>query len=222
MGHKKVQRRVQESPEQSRRLEICARCRHFLGRNYPHCTGCQKPVEQIIQTVWQALLAEQKVVAGTAQEQELVASVLAHSEDYWWSEVEAAMQLSTCPACQGTLGYGQQDCLECISRSDMLWGRDLEFAADSTLLKNEHALRVTMRGLRQSHRYSSASLEGWHLFLPFLLQRKNEDPTTSPTLVRQVQAVRAWINAGRGQELAECQSFKEMYEITRKGRNSHL
>jgi hypothetical protein len=84
------------------------------------------------------------------------------------------------------------------------------------ILRNEHALRVVMRGLGQAHRHSQASLEGWRLYLPFLLS--GPQPGSTRNDVQHAQAINAWIKAGRGQELARCQSVAEMYEMTRRGR----
>ena len=218
MGHKKAQKPMRKTEAQTNTLAACPQCHEFTGRNFPGCQECREPVEKIIRSAWEALLAGQRIAAGSEQEQEMVDRVLEHSEQYWWSEVEAAMRMTPCPACNGPLGYGMPGCEECVSRSDMLWGRDLEYTEDGGVQKNEHAMRVTLRGLGQAHRHSQFSIEGWRLGLPLLLQNKNIDPTAPQTQVKQIQAVGAWIKAGRGKELMHCQSFAEMYEVTRQGR----
>jgi len=80
--------------------------------------------------------------------------VLAQSDEYWWSEVEADMRLTPCLSCHGPLGYGSPDCAECIWGSDMLWGKDLEISQEGTIRRYEHALCVVLRGLGQPHRHS--------------------------------------------------------------------
>lgn len=218
MVHKKKQKGSQGPRERANILERCSQCHEFVGRNFPECPECRRPVERLIQAAWEALRDALDISAGSQQEQALAETVLAHSEQYWWSEVEAAMRMARCPACAGVLGYGESGCEECVSRSDMLWGRDLEYAEDGSVQRNEHALRVTLRGLSQAHRHSKFSIEGWRLGLPLLLQNKDMDPTAPQAQVKQIQAVGAWIKAGRGHELMNCQSFAEMYEITRLGR----
>ena len=197
-------------------VEICPQCQQFLGRSYPHCTTCCAIVERPIKAAWQALLHAQNITPATPAEQKLATTVLDQSDEYWWSEIEAAMRLTSCPACSGPLGYGASDCNECIWRSDMLWGRDLEVSPEGTILRNEHAMRVIIRGLGQSHRHSAASIEGWRLFLPFLLRGPQPGATRDDR--RYAQAINAWIKACRGHELAACRTIEEMYAITRRGR----
>lgn len=219
MTRKKTRSHASASQPQERILKVCAQCQDFLGRNVPQCQACREVVERMIQVVWADLLRTRGIPTGSQQECELAATVLEHSEQYWWSEVEAAMQLTRCPACGGPLGYGTPGCEECVSRSDMLWGRDLEYAADGSLQKNEHAMRVALRGLGQAHRHSQFSLDGWRLCLPLWLQNKgNNVLTMTREQMQQVQAIGAWMRTGRGQELMCCQSFAEMYAITRQGR----
>lgn len=216
MARKAKQKSVQHTQDAAPAIEICHQCREFVGRNYPECLYCREIAEEPIKVAWQTLLHAQHIAPGTTAERELAANVLAHSDRYWWSEVEAAMRLTPCPSCGGPLGYGSPHCEACMSSSDMLWGRDLDYAPDGALRRNEHAQRVILRGLGQSYRYSAASIEGWRLFLPFLLHGAN--PGSSRNDVRYAQAIRAWINAGRGHELANCRSIEEMYAITRRGR----
>ena len=196
--------------------EKCPQCHEFIGRNYPHCPSCRNAAEQPIKSAWQTLLQAQHITPGTPTEQQLAATVLAHSDQYWWSEVEAAMRLTPCPSCNGPLGYGSPTCVECISSSDMLWGKDLDIAHGGTIRRNEHALRVILRGLGQSHRHSQASIDGWRLYLPFVL--RGSHPGSTQNDVRHAQAIRAWINAGRSHELFNCNSIEEMYALTRRGR----
>ena len=75
------------------------------------------------------------------------------------------------------LGYGERDCEECIWSSDMLWGKDV--APNGTIRRNEHALHVMLCGLGQSHRHSQASIEGWRLYLPFVLHGSHPGGTRS-------------------------------------------
>jgi hypothetical protein len=197
-------------------LERCPQCQEFIGRGYPYCASCREVAEQPIRAAWQGLLHAQGIAPGTPSEQQLAATVLAQSDAYWWSEVEAAMRLTPCPACSGPLGYGPSECAECIWSSDMLWGKDVDIAPDGTVRRNEHALRVMLRGLGQSHRHSQASLEGWRLYLPFVLRGSHPGSTRSD--IRYAQAINAWIKAGRGHELANCHSVEEMYALTQHGR----
>jgi len=188
MARKSSRQTVQPSAPS---LEICPQCQEFVGRNYPHCAYCREVAEQPIKAAWQALLHTQDIDQGTPSEQKLAATVLAQSDKYWWSEVEAAMRLTLCPSCSGPLGYGSPTCAECISSSDMLWGKDLDIAPDGTMRRNEHALRVILRGLGQSHRHSQASIEGWRLYLPFVL--RGSHPGSTKYDVRYAQAISAWI-----------------------------
>jgi hypothetical protein len=213
MGRKSSQKHAQHSASTP---EFCPQCQEFVGRNYPQCLHCREVAEQPIKASWQALLRVQNIVPGTPPERELASTILADSDHYWWSEVEASMRLTPCPSCGGPLGYGLPDCADCISSSDMLWGKDFDFAQDGTPHRNEHALRVILRGLGQSHRHSPASIEGWRLFLPFILRGPQPGGTRSE--IRYAQAISAWIKAGRGHELANCRSIEEMYAVTRRGR----
>src|SRR5579885_42744 len=181
-------------------IEICPQCQQFLGRSYPQCAACREVVERPIKAAWQTLLLAQNVARAIPAEQKLPATVLERSDEYWWSEVEGAMRLTSCSACNGPLGYGSPDCAECIWRSDMLWGRDAEVSPEGTILRNEHAMRVIIRALGQSHRHSQASIEGWRLYLPFLL--RGPQPGSTRDDRRYAQAINAWIKAGRGHELA--------------------
>lgn len=199
-------------------VATCPQCRELIGRNYPQCSSCRQVAEQLIDDAWQALLTAQSITPGTPLERELAAIVLEESDQYWWREVEAAMRLTSCPACHGPLGYGSTDCAECLSSSDMHWGRDYELDEEGTMLRNEHALRVMLRGLAQAHRHSQASIDGWRLYLPFVLCKPQTGPGSSRQEVQYAQAIRAWINAGRSQELFACNSIEEMYELTRQGR----
>jgi hypothetical protein len=197
-------------------VEVCPQCQEFVGRNYPHCAPCRKVIEQPIKAAWLALLHTQNIAPATLSERQLAAHILAQSDEYWWSEVEAAMRLTPCPSCSGPLGYGATPCAECIWSSDMLWGKDLEVSPEGTIRRNEHALRVILRGLGQSYRHSQVSIEGWRLCLPFLLHGPQPGGTRNDR--RYAQAINAWIKAGRGHELATCHSIEEMYNVTRQGR----
>jgi hypothetical protein len=175
--------------------------------------------EQPIREAWQALLQTRQVAPGSQAEAALAATVLENSPEYWWSEVEAAMRLTHCAACGGPLGYGEPTCEQCWWSSDMLWGRDVAYAPHGELARNEHALRVVLRGLAQEKRHSSASLEGWRLYLPFLLQLDSrQGPGLEHKDTAYAQAISAWIKAGRAHELLACQSIAEMYALTRRGR----
>jgi hypothetical protein len=68
---------------------------------------------------------------------------------------------------------------------------------------NEHALRVTVAGLRSPHRHRDTILAGWRLALPFLLV--GDLPTT-----KQAQRIRALVLAGRYAELARQNDFGAM------------
>lgn len=197
----------------------CPLCHEFAGRGYPRCAACQEVAEQPIRAAWRTLLQTRQVMPDSPAEAVLAATVLENSPEYWWSEVEAAMRLTPCTVCGGPLGYGEPTCEQCWWSSDMLWGRDVEYAQDGELVRNEHALRVVLRGLAQEKRHSSASLEGWRLYLPFLLQLDSrQGPGLEYKDTAYAQTISAWIKAGRGHELLACQSIAEMYALTRRGR----
>jgi hypothetical protein len=65
-------------------------------------------VEQPIKAAWLALLQAQNIAPATLAEQQLAATVLAQSDEYWWSEVEAAMRLTLCLSCHGLLAMDRQ------------------------------------------------------------------------------------------------------------------
>lgn len=225
MKHKKRATRIagpagtKLEPSSGSAPALCPQCQEFLGRNYPHCAHCRETTEQPIQAAWQTLLQAQQITPGTPEERELAATVLLHSPEYWWDEVEAAMRLTPCATCGGPLGYGKPECMQCWSDSNMFWGKDVEYTSDGRLSRNEHALRVVLRGLGQEKRHSQASLTGWRLFLPFLLHADLQHaPGTEKKDVAYAQAINAWIKAGRGHELFKCQSIEEMYALTRQGR----
>jgi hypothetical protein len=201
---------------------ICPECKEFIGRSYPHCSTCREVAETPVRTAWQGLLQARGIAPGTLEERKLAATILEQPAEYWWSEVEAAMRLTSCSTCGGPLGYGSPECVNCWSSSDMFWGKDGELAANGTLLRNEHALRVVLRGLGQEKRHSQASLDGWRLYLPFLLRNISQGPGKERNDVSYAQAISAWIKAGRGHELFHCQSIEEMYTITRRGRNTNV
>lgn len=198
----------------------CPMCSEFIGRSYPHCSFCREVAEKPIKLAWQELLQAQDILPGTPAELELATTVLEQPTEYWWSEVEAAIRLMHCPTCGGPLGYGSPECTDCWSSSDMLWGKDVESTTDGILVRNEHTLRVVLRGLGQEKRHSQASLEGWRLYIPFLLRNISQGPGREKTDVTYAQAILAWIKAGRGHELLHCHSVEEMYAITRNGRDS--
>ena len=89
MGHKSSQKRAQHSAPA---VEFCPQCRAFVGRNYPQCLYCREVAEQPIKACWQALLRAQNIAPNTSSERELAATILAESDHYWWSEVEAALR----------------------------------------------------------------------------------------------------------------------------------
>jgi uncharacterized protein YbaR (Trm112 family) len=105
MPHKSSQQTTQSSTHAPER---CPKCHEFLGRNYPHCSSCREAAEQPIKIAWQAILHAQDIAPGTPAEQQLAATVLANSDAYWWSEVEAAMRLTPCPSCNGPLAMDRQ------------------------------------------------------------------------------------------------------------------
>lgn len=219
MKHKK-QRKALAGTEQSiaGTPAYCPECRQFVGRGYPHCSSCREVAEEPIRLAWESCLLAHQIAPGRPAEQELASQILANAAEYWWSEVEAALRLTGCPTCGGPLGYGAPACADCWSSSDMYWGKDVEFADDGTMLRNEHALRVVLRGLGQEKRHSRASLDGWRLYLPFLLRDIEHGPGREKRDVSHAQAIAAWIKAGRSQELFRCQSIEEMYALTRAGR----
>src|SRR6266567_2551044 len=91
MGRKSSQKHAQHS---ALTVELCPQCQAFVGRNYPQCLHCREVAEQQIKASWQALLRVQNIAPGTPPERELAATILADSDHYWWSEVEAAMRLT--------------------------------------------------------------------------------------------------------------------------------
>lgn len=181
----------------------CTNCGELLGRGYPECAICAERVDDLWWADWRALLDAERVRPGSDVERELAARIL--SEDvgrYPWTCTDWALWLSPCEECDGQLGSGQPGCVACAAADADRWAWDFH-AMPHSMTYNEHALRVTVAGLRAPHRHRATVVAGWRLALPFLFI--GNTPTT-----REAQRIRAHVLAGRYEELARQDGFCAM------------
>ena len=190
-----------------RAVERCQACGGFVGRGYLSCPACHDAVERHWRADWDALLVAEGIAAGSDEERLLAEVVVAELDRHPWTLIDYAMTLLRCPECGEELGGGPAECGPCAMAFGNLWAPGVE--AGATM--NEHALRVGRWVARHPHRHSAHTVAGWRLSLPLLLT--GQLPSTA-----EAQAIRAWLDTGRGDELADYRSFAEVYEHTRRGR----
>jgi hypothetical protein len=201
----------------------CSNCGELIGRGYPECAICAERIDELWWADWQALLAAEGIRPGTDEERELAVRVRSNSNsansadnkasnrasnranEYPWTCTDWALWLLRCTACGGRLGSGDLGCVACAAADQSRWAWDHQ-ALPVTMTPNEHALRVTVAGLRAPHRHRDSVVAGWRLALPFLLT--GQTPTT-----RQAGRIRALILAGRYPELARLNGFCAMASI---------
>jgi hypothetical protein len=180
----------------------CSNCGELVGRGYPDCVICAEQIDELWWADWRALLDVGAIKPGSEEERALAAAVLAGPERYPWTCADWALWLIRCSGCGGKLGSGDRGCVGCAAADGNRWGWDHE-AMPETMRPNEHALRVTVAGLRAPHRHRATILVGWRLALPFLFT--GDLPTT-----KQAQRIRALVLAGRYAELARQDGFDAM------------
>jgi hypothetical protein len=200
----------QSFPPGARRVERpavatpCTNCGELVGRGYPDCAICAERIDDLWWADWRALLDAERVRPGSEGEQGL--AELVHRADvgtYPWTCTDWALWLLRCEECGGQLGSGDPGCGVCATADAARWAWDYTALRCGAMTGNEHALRVTVAGLRAPHRHRESVLAGWRLALPFLFI--GETPTT-----QQTRRIRTLILAGRYPELAAKHSFCAM------------
>ena len=186
----------------------CPACGDLLGRGYPRCPACHEAVEGLWLADWAALLAEEGVAPGGDDEAILARVIVAEGAQHPWTIADLALTRARCQTCGRELGGGPTSCAECALAFGNLWAPEHE--AGATM--NEHALRVGRLVARHAHRYSAGLAAGWRLSLPLLLVGM------LPSTV-EAQALKAWVDAGRGDELLGYRTFAAAYAHTRRGRS---
>ena len=144
-------------------VEICTRCGEALGGGYATCAACYEAVERYWTADWQALLDQEGIRAGSADEKMLAQIVTAETERHPWTVVDMAMSLQQCSQCGRELGEGYPDCGEC----GMSFGAAILSEFDAT--PNEHALHIGRWILRFPQRNSANINAAWRLSMPRLL-----------------------------------------------------
>ena len=144
-------------------IEICTRCGEALGGGYSRCDACHEAVERYWTADWQALLDQEGIRAGSAEEKLLVQVVTVETERHPWTVVDMAMSLQQCGQCGRELGEGFPDCGEC----GMAFGAAIVSEFDAT--PNEHALHIGRWILRFPQRNSANINAAWRLSMPRLL-----------------------------------------------------
>ncbi len=174
-------------------VQPCPACGEALGAGYATCATCHDAIESIWMADWQALLAQEKIAAGSPDEALLAQVVLDEFGRHPWTVVDIAMSLLRCPQAGGDgheLGERYADCGEC----GMAFGSSIlcEFEATG----NEHALHIGRWVLRYPKRHSPNAVAAWRLSMPRLLT--GWLPATD-----DAQRVMALIKAGRMDEVNE-------------------
>ena len=188
-------------------VEACDACGGLVGRGYPDCPVCYEAVEGLWLADWAALLAAEGITPGGDDETTLVRVIIEETGRHPWTIADLALTHVRCRTCGEELGGGPPGCAECTLAFGNLWAPEHE--AGATM--NEHALRVARLVARHPHRYSAGLAAGWRLSLPLVLAGML--PSTA-----EAQALKAWVDAGRGDELVGYRTFAEAYAHTRAGR----
>ena len=187
-------------------VESCVRCGEALGAGYAECSTCHAAIENIWLADWQALLQQEKVAAGSAEETILAQVVVSEFGRHPWTVMDIAMSHLRCSQCGAELGEAYSDCGEC----GMAFGSSIASEFDATA--NEHALHVGRWVLRYPRRHSRNAVAAWRLSMPRLLT--GWLPTTE-----EAQRSMALIKAGRLPE-AE-QGVQQLDLIINRRTHSH-
>jgi hypothetical protein len=180
----------------------CADCGDLTGRGYPDCPSCTTLVDGLWLADWQALLAETGSGPGSGEtalaERVLAGDVGSHA----WTCVDWAMWVVRCPACEHPLGTGPVGCVLCRIADETRWAWE-DAAPPGVVSANEHGLRAARAALRAPHRHRGTVVLNWRLALPFLLTGEVSARAPAPWL-------RAYLRAGRYEELASCGSYRQL------------
>jgi uncharacterized protein (UPF0212 family) len=182
-------------------VEPCPQCGEALGAGYAECKSCFEAVERIWLADWQALLEQEGIEIGSADETLLAQVVLAEVGRHPWTVMDIAMSLQRCSTCGNELGEAYKDCAEC----GQAFGSSIasEFGATA----NEHALHIGRWVLRYPHRNSQNVVVAWRGTVPRLLTG------WLPSTV-EAQRAMALVKAGRLQEVQE--GLREVDEAIRE------
>jgi hypothetical protein len=112
------------------------------------------------------------------------------------------MSMVACPECAESLGTGPVGCVLCRIADETRWAWE-EAAPRGAISANEHGLRAARAALRAPHRHRDTVVLNWRLALPFLL-------TGEVTGGAPVPWIRAYLRAGRYEELASCGSYRQL------------
>jgi hypothetical protein len=192
-------RRLRRPPE----VQRCAQCDELAGRGYPDCPDCAGLVDGFWLADWYALLGDEQVTPGGADERRFAERVLAAEIGaHTWTCVDWAMAITDCPQCHSELGTGPVGCVLCQIADETRWAWR-HTAPDGTVSPNEHSIRAARTALRAPHRHRSTVVLNWRLSLPFLLTGEAAKPASSGWL-------RAYLRSGRYEELAAAGSFQQL------------
>ena len=171
-------------------VEPCPACGEPLGANYAECPTCHDAIENIWLADWQALLQQENVAMGSADETILAQVVSSEYGRHPWTVMDIAMSRLRCSQCGAELGEAYSDCGEC----DMAFGSSIASEFDATA--NEHALHIGRWVLRYPQRHSKNAVVAWRMSVPRLLT--GWLPTTE-----DAQRIMALIKAGRMPEVEQ-------------------
>ncbi len=146
-----------------RTVERCPRCGEALGAGYATCAACHDAVECIWLADWAALLAAERVAAGSSDEPLLAQVVLAEFGRHPWTVADIAMSLLRCDECGAELGEGYPDCGAC----GLAFGASIQAEFGATA--NEHALHIGRWVLRYPQTHSANAVAAWRLTTPRIL-----------------------------------------------------
>jgi hypothetical protein len=179
-------------------VRACAGCGDLAGRGYPDCPDCTALVDGLWLADWQPLLAD-----SGGSEEDLAERVLADAIGrHQWTCVDWAMFVLSCPACDQPLGTGPVGCVLCRIADETRWAWE-DAAPPGAISANEHGLRAARAALRAPHRHRGTVVLNWRLALPFLLTGEVAARRPAPWL-------RAYLRAGRYEELASCGSYRQL------------
>ncbi len=174
------------------RVERCLSCNAVLGLNYRDCSSCHHAIEDIWQADWNAVLAQEQILAGSEDEVLLAQIVIAELDAHPWTIVDMAMCRLRCEECQHELGGGPATCAACQFAFGNLWWHDIDAGRQGTMTMNEHALRVGRYVIRHPHRYAWAIASAWRMNMPRILTGwlpAGADARRHATLLKRGQAV---------------------------------
>ena len=181
----------------------CADCGELAGRGYPECAECAGLVDGLWLADWYPLLDEHAVTPGGPAEQAFAERVLAAElGEFPWTCLDWAMSVTACPQCDSELGGGPVGCVLCRIADETRWAWQ-HAAPAGTVTANERSVRSARVALRAPHRHRFTVVQNWRLSLPFLLVGGTTEAASG-------QWIRAYLRAGRYDELAAAASLRQL------------